>query len=69
MLKVTDKNSRSRIRDPLVKGADPDPFQNVTDPQYVVLQCWHCWYLKTTDNYLWILTACFASDPSVQEIS
>ncbi len=25
---------RSRIRDPLVRDADPDPHQNVTDPQH-----------------------------------
>ncbi len=32
ILKVTDENQQDP--DPLVKGADPDPYQNVTDPQH-----------------------------------
>ncbi len=31
--KATDKNSRIRIRNLVYGSKDPDPFQNVTDPQ------------------------------------
>jgi hypothetical protein len=34
--KVTEERIRIRswIQDPLVRGTDPDPHQNVTDPKY-----------------------------------
>ncbi len=36
VLKVTNENSMvsESDTDPLVRGADPDPYQNVTDPQH-----------------------------------
>ncbi len=34
ILKVTDENSRIRILSQRYGSADPDPYQNVTDPQH-----------------------------------
>ncbi len=41
VLKVKDENSRMPDPDPaaLVRGEDPDPYQNVTDPQSL-LKSW-----------------------------
>ncbi len=33
-LKVTTKKRRIRIRNPVYRSKDPDPFQNVTDPEH-----------------------------------
>ncbi len=45
ILSATDVKSRILIRiRPLVSCADPDPYQNVTDPQH----CSVCWYSTVT---------------------
>jgi hypothetical protein len=37
-LKATDEKSRIRIRSKRYRSADPDPCQNVTDPQHCLGQ-------------------------------
>ncbi len=41
ILKVTDKKSRIRICQSDVQSEDPDPYQNVTDPEH-----WYITYIK-----------------------
>jgi hypothetical protein len=42
VLEVTDEKSRIRTpeldSDPLVRGADPEPYQNVTDPKHCIIE-------------------------------
>jgi hypothetical protein len=39
ILKVTDENSKIRSRIRRYGSADPDPYQNVTDPQHWQMLC------------------------------
>jgi hypothetical protein len=55
ILKATEEKSRIRIRNPVCGPEDPDPYQNVMDPErwtlgHFIMECFFVYYNIVTDN-------------------